>query len=124
MSSPSEPVETTCRSFWICDSPIFMIEPLPNCFSICASAAVRALVFWSSIEVWSRGMALELQSIADGLPEHCYETDRLGVAPGLIGSSHRTIVRCKHPSGLAGRTIAGRELIRVGRTITAWWLNK
>jgi len=28
-----------------------MIEPLPNCFSICARAAVSALFFWSSIVV-------------------------------------------------------------------------
>ncbi len=49
MSRPSEPVDTTERSLAIWASPIFMIEPLPNCFSICASAAVRALLFWSSI---------------------------------------------------------------------------
>ena len=55
MSRPSEPVETTCRSFWIWESPIFMIEPLPNCFSIWASAAASALDFWSSMEL-SRGM--------------------------------------------------------------------
>ena len=30
-------------------SPIFMIEPLPNCFSICESAACRALALFSSI---------------------------------------------------------------------------
>ena len=46
----------TCRSFWICASPSCMIEPLPNCFSICASAALRAFVFWSSIGVLSSGM--------------------------------------------------------------------
>src|SRR5438477_6396525 len=55
MSSPSEPVETTCRSFWTWASPIFMIEPLPNCFSIWANAAASALLFWSST-VLSKGM--------------------------------------------------------------------
>src|SRR5207237_8962256 len=49
MSSPSDPVDTTCRSFWTWASPIFMIEPLPNCFSICASAATSALLLLSSI---------------------------------------------------------------------------
>src|SRR5678809_94945 len=49
MSSPSDPVDTTVRSFWIWDSPIFMIEPLPNCFSICASAAASALPLLSSM---------------------------------------------------------------------------
>src|SRR6185312_2450440 len=55
MSRPSEPVDTTCRSFWTWASPIFMIEPLPNCFSIWANAAASALVFWSST-VLSKGM--------------------------------------------------------------------
>ena len=30
-------------------SPIFMIEPLPNCFSICESAAASAFDLFSSI---------------------------------------------------------------------------
>src|SRR5579862_8177391 len=49
MSRPSEPVETTDRSFCTWASPIFMMEPLPNCFSICASAAASALFLLSSI---------------------------------------------------------------------------
>src|SRR5436309_5428739 len=49
MSRPSEPVETTDRSLCTRASPIFMIEPLPNCFSICAKAALSALLLLSSI---------------------------------------------------------------------------
>ncbi len=45
MSRPSEPVETTSMSSITSPSPSFMIEPLPNCFSIWASAACRALAF-------------------------------------------------------------------------------
>src|SRR5215471_6390078 len=50
MSSPSEPVDTTDKSLCTWASPIFMIEPLPNCFSIWASAAASALLLLSSIE--------------------------------------------------------------------------
>jgi len=42
MSSPSEPVDTTSMSSATSPSASRMIEPLPNCFSICASAAARA----------------------------------------------------------------------------------
>jgi hypothetical protein len=49
MSRPSEPVETTGMSVTTLPSPIFMIEPLPNCFSIWASAAASAFALLSSI---------------------------------------------------------------------------
>ena len=40
-------------------SPSRMIAPLPNCFSICASAACRALAFSVfSAGVWATGAAL------------------------------------------------------------------
>ena len=42
MSSPSEPVEMTSMSSATWPSAMRMIEPLPNCFSICASAAASA----------------------------------------------------------------------------------
>src|SRR5450755_3200892 len=45
MSRPSEPVETTSMSSITSPSPRRMIAPLPYCFSICASAACRALAF-------------------------------------------------------------------------------
>src|SRR5205814_3429289 len=45
MSRPSEPVETTSMSSITSPSPSRMIEPLPNCFSVCAGAACRALAF-------------------------------------------------------------------------------
>ena len=45
MSRPSEPVETTSMSSMTSPSPSRMIVPLPYCFSICASAACRALAF-------------------------------------------------------------------------------
>ncbi|MNT34430.1 hypothetical protein D3C72_1704120 [compost metagenome] len=45
MSRPSEPVETTWMSSITSPSPRRMIVPLPNCFSIWASAAARALAF-------------------------------------------------------------------------------
>jgi hypothetical protein len=51
MSSPSEPVETVWMSRSMLPSPMRMIEPLPNCFSICDSAAARALALFSSMEV-------------------------------------------------------------------------
>ena len=37
------------------ESPIFMMEPLPNCFSICESAACSALALFSSILEGSAG---------------------------------------------------------------------
>src|SRR5690606_24494648 len=43
MSSPSEPVDTTWMSRSTSASENFMTAPLPNCFSIWASAALRAL---------------------------------------------------------------------------------
>jgi hypothetical protein len=49
MSRPREPVETTWMPFSTSLSPIFMMAPLPNCFSICESAAERALDLFSSI---------------------------------------------------------------------------
>src|SRR6476661_5363357 len=49
MSRPREPVETTWMPRSTSASPIFMIEPLPNCFSICERAAARALALFSSI---------------------------------------------------------------------------
>ena len=42
MSKPRDPVDTTWISWAISASPSRMIEPLPNCFSICARAAVKA----------------------------------------------------------------------------------
>jgi hypothetical protein len=53
-------VEITDRSLCTCASPIFMIEPLPNCFSICASAAASALLLLSSIAF----IPLDLPTIA------------------------------------------------------------
>src|SRR3972149_8202634 len=50
MPSPSDPVETTCTSGTACES-ILMMEPLPNCFSIWASAAARALDLLSSMSL-------------------------------------------------------------------------
>src|SRR5262245_42217412 len=41
-SSPSEPVEVA-STVSACDSPSFMIEPLPKDFSICDSAVSKAL---------------------------------------------------------------------------------
>jgi hypothetical protein len=38
-SSPSEPVETTSAASLFRASPMRMIAPLPNCFSICPNAA-------------------------------------------------------------------------------------
>ena len=84
---PSEPVDTTCRSFWIWASPIFMIEPLPNCFSICASAAASALFFWSSID------RIEGHVVISGVSPGGLAAGKAGVT--ATGSWHRTIVRCK-----------------------------
>ncbi len=49
MSRPREPVETTSIALSTSASPSFMIEPLPNCFSIWDSAAARAFALFSSI---------------------------------------------------------------------------
>src|SRR6266446_1928662 len=59
MSSPSDPVDTTCTSCAAWES-IFMMEPLPNCFSICARAACRALALPSSMTFPSLTMGLSL----------------------------------------------------------------
>src|SRR5882672_1752555 len=48
MSRPSDPVDITCTSCTAAES-IFMMEPLPNCFSICARAACSALALASSM---------------------------------------------------------------------------
>jgi hypothetical protein len=45
ISRPSDPVETTSIFSITSPSPSRMIEPLPNCFSICNSAACKALAF-------------------------------------------------------------------------------
>ena len=65
-----------------------MIEPLPNCFSICASAAARALLLLSSMGSESRGMSVSLRSIA-----RRPAAGKAGRTP--VRSWHRTIVRCK-----------------------------
>src|ERR1700742_2668180 len=49
MSSPSEPVETASTSYVDAASPRRITEPLPNCFSIWPSAALRAFLRFSSI---------------------------------------------------------------------------
>ena len=54
-----EPVETTSIARSTSASPIFMIEPLPNCFSICDRAAASAFALFSSIFGVS-GPALEM----------------------------------------------------------------
>src|SRR5712664_3673622 len=59
MSRPSEPVETTwmpCRAW----ESIFMMEPLPNCFSILARAACNALALPSSMTFPSLTIGLSL----------------------------------------------------------------
>ena len=48
MSRPSDPVDITWTSCTAAES-IFMMEPLPNCFSICARAACSALALASSM---------------------------------------------------------------------------
>src|SRR6266849_10092337 len=59
MSRPSEPVETTWMSCRAWES-IFMMEPLPNCFSIWARAACRALALASSMTFPSLTIGLSL----------------------------------------------------------------
>src|SRR6185369_14037281 len=49
MSRPSEPVEIASTSYDAAASPKRMTEPLPNCFSICPSAALNAFLRFSSI---------------------------------------------------------------------------
>src|SRR5258708_8220890 len=66
MSRPSDPVETTwmpCRAW----ESIFMMEPLPNCFSIWARAACSALALPSSMTFPSLtiGLSLILNVAAD-----------------------------------------------------------
>src|SRR6267154_4011111 len=66
MSRPSEPVETTwmpCKAW----ESIFMMEPLPNCFSIWARAACNALALPSSMTFPSLtiGLSLILNVAAD-----------------------------------------------------------
>src|SRR4051812_4628100 len=94
MSSPSDPVEITCRSFWICDSPIFMIEPLPNCFSICCSAAVKALLFSLSICFPGVEGGPGVSGLACVREQICKMATPTRQCVKLW---HRTIVRC-HPS--------------------------
>src|SRR5216684_5895173 len=66
MSRPNDPVETTwmpCRAW----ESIFMMEPLPNCFSIWARAACSALALPSSMTFPSLtiGLSLILNVAAD-----------------------------------------------------------
>src|SRR5471032_371253 len=59
MSRPSEPVDTTWMSSITSPAPRRMIEPLPNCFSIWARAACKALAFSAfSAGVCATGAAL------------------------------------------------------------------
>ena len=48
-SKPNEPVEITEISCSARPSPKLMMAPRPNCFSICESAALNALLFSSLI---------------------------------------------------------------------------
>src|SRR6267143_5550768 len=66
MSRPSDPVDITCTSCAAAES-IFMMEPLPNCFSICARAACSALALASSMTFPSLtiGLSLILNVAAD-----------------------------------------------------------
>src|SRR5712692_2393092 len=77
MSSPSDPVDTTCTSCAAWES-IFMMEPLPNCFSICARAACRALALPSSITFPSLtiGLSLILNVAADAGAASTSHVDR------------------------------------------------
>jgi hypothetical protein len=45
MSKPSDPVDTTSMSLATSPSARRMTEPLPNCFSIWARAALSAFAF-------------------------------------------------------------------------------
>ena len=98
MSRPSEPVDTTGRSFAICASPIFMIEPLPNCFSICASAAASALLFWSS-------MGAVRVALVEA-PEYRPAAGRPGRRAILSGADHgiERSFDASPPNGLIART--------------------
>src|SRR5690348_15468537 len=85
MSRPSEPVETTSMPFSTSLSPIFMIEPLPNCFSIWESAACRAFALFSSILGISEFALLMTLSI--GL-SHLSSVGRF--SPGLARTAHES----------------------------------
>ena len=49
-SKPSDPVEIDSTSN-VLVSPNFIIEPLPNCFSICPNAAASAFCFSSLVAI-------------------------------------------------------------------------
>ena len=88
-----------------------MIEPLPNCFSICASAAASALFLWSSM-VLSRGMreapkygaAAGAGGYVDGA-DHCIERSFDATPPNGRG-----------PAGARGPTIPERRTDPRGST--------
>ena len=87
----------------ICASPIFMIEPLPNCFSICASAAASALLLLSSIVCPGVGVVRVLRGSGPAPA-----TARSAVDPSMRRLWHRTIVRCQPPDERGRiRTAAG-----------------
>jgi hypothetical protein len=83
MSRPSEPVETTSMSSITSPSPRRMIEPLPNCFSICASAACRALAF-SVFRALTGASIVSSKKLADFIAEAgCLYSDLEGVLIGV-----------------------------------------
>src|SRR6478735_3419423 len=96
MSSPSEPVETTWMPRSTSASPIFMIEPLPNCFSICERAAWRAFALFSSI-LGASEVPLEITLSIGIIPSiSCWK--RWGQACGSPGS-WRELARSSHQPG-------------------------
>src|SRR5712691_9226591 len=105
MSRPSDPVETTWMSCRAWES-IFMMEPLPNCFSIWARAACRALALASSMTfpLLTIGLSLILNVAADA-----------GAAStGAAQPKRGTCFSSPHTSAIVG-CFAGSTLGRNGR---------
>src|SRR2546427_5745637 len=112
MSKPREPVDTTCTSCAAAES-IFMMEPLPNCFSIWARAACRALALASSMTFPSLtiGLSLILNVAADA-----------GAAPPGRRNRNKKSAPCR-PSHVSDRGVLRRLNARQRQRLTCSFIQ-
>src|SRR6266436_475879 len=112
MSKPRDPVDTTCTSCAAAES-IFMMEPLPNCFSIWARAACRALALASSMTFPSLtiGLSLILNVAADA-----------GAAPPGRRNRNKKSAPCR-PSHVSDRGVLRRLNARPRQRLTCRFIQ-
>src|SRR5665213_5751 len=102
-----DPDEMTSNAILSVNSPIFMMEPLPNCRSICARALLRATAFSSAMILRSLGC----RDKSDGIAPECHlRGTRFDPAQGRLIESDASFI---HPFALAdNRTCVRLSLLK------------